>query len=94
MPLELALDFSALALYDVVLYCDDSGSMAFEVQVLWRWEGGRVFEVRVWWWGEGEGDTQRLERGRGGAIEEAEGQGAQQPDFVRAQTPGRSLWFV
>jgi len=31
MPLELALDFTALALYDIVLYADDSGSMAFEV---------------------------------------------------------------
>ncbi|KIZ02628.1 hypothetical protein MNEG_5332 [Monoraphidium neglectum] len=30
MPVELALDFAALALYDIVLYADDSGSMAFE----------------------------------------------------------------
>lgn len=35
MPVELALDFAALALYDVVLYCDDSGSMAFEVRHLY-----------------------------------------------------------
>ncbi|WVF65966.1 hypothetical protein IAT40_000704 [Kwoniella sp. CBS 6097] len=30
MPLELASDLVKLALFDVVLYCDDSGSMAFE----------------------------------------------------------------
>jgi len=30
MPLELALDLAALALYDVVIVADDSGSMAFE----------------------------------------------------------------
>lgn len=27
MPKELALDLVSLALYDTVLYCDDSGSM-------------------------------------------------------------------
>lgn len=27
---QITLDLVALALYDVVLYCDDSGSMAFE----------------------------------------------------------------
>jgi hypothetical protein len=27
MPVELAVDLSALALYDVVIYADDSGSM-------------------------------------------------------------------
>jgi hypothetical protein len=31
MPVELALDFAGLALYDIVLLADDSGSMAFEV---------------------------------------------------------------
>jgi hypothetical protein len=31
MPVELALDFAGLALYDIVIYADDSGSMAFEV---------------------------------------------------------------
>jgi hypothetical protein len=30
LPKEITLDLVALALYDVVLYCDDSGSMAFE----------------------------------------------------------------
>ncbi|WVQ93606.1 hypothetical protein IAU59_000681 [Kwoniella sp. CBS 9459] len=30
MPLELASDLVKLALFDVILYCDDSGSMAFE----------------------------------------------------------------
>lgn len=30
MPKELAYDLASLALYDVVLYCDDSGSMIFE----------------------------------------------------------------
>jgi hypothetical protein len=30
ISLELAYDLAILALYDVVLYCDDSGSMAFE----------------------------------------------------------------
>lgn len=28
--LQITLDLVALALYDIVLYCDDSGSMAFE----------------------------------------------------------------
>lgn len=27
MPVELAVDLSALALYDIVIYADDSGSM-------------------------------------------------------------------
>lgn len=27
IPLEIATDLAALALYDIVLYCDDSGSM-------------------------------------------------------------------
>ncbi|OCF40751.1 hypothetical protein I317_05446 [Kwoniella heveanensis CBS 569] len=30
MPLELASDLVKLSLFDIVLYCDDSGSMAFE----------------------------------------------------------------
>lgn len=30
MPRELAYDLAALALYDIVIYCDDSGSMVFE----------------------------------------------------------------
>jgi len=30
MPKELALDLASLALYDIVLFVDDSGSMAFE----------------------------------------------------------------
>lgn len=30
MPLELASDLVKLSLFDVVLYIDDSGSMAFE----------------------------------------------------------------
>ena len=34
MPMELALDFCALVLYDVIMYCDVSGSMAFEVRGL------------------------------------------------------------
>lgn len=27
IPMEIATDLAALALYDIVLYCDDSGSM-------------------------------------------------------------------
>jgi hypothetical protein len=30
MPKELAIDLASLALYDIVLFVDDSGSMAFE----------------------------------------------------------------
>lgn len=30
IPKEMAYDLSSLALYDIALYCDDSGSMAFE----------------------------------------------------------------
>ena len=30
MPMELAYSLATLALYDVIIYCDDSGSMAFE----------------------------------------------------------------
>ena len=30
LPREMAYDLAAIALYDVVLYVDDSGSMAFE----------------------------------------------------------------
>lgn len=41
MPTELALDLAALALYDVVLLADDSGSLAFE-------EGGeRVEDLKL-----------------------------------------------
>jgi len=41
MPLELATDMVTLAMYDVVIFCDDSGSMAFE-------EGGeRVNDLKV-----------------------------------------------
>jgi len=37
MPKELASDLVKLALFDVILYVDDSGSMAFE-------EGGERIE--------------------------------------------------
>ena len=30
MPKELAIDLASLALYDIVMFADDSGSMAFE----------------------------------------------------------------
>eukprot|EP00208_Stichococcus_sp_RCC1054_P008332 CAMPEP_0206152440 /NCGR_PEP_ID=MMETSP1473-20131121/39327_1 /ASSEMBLY_ACC=CAM_ASM_001109 /TAXON_ID=1461547 /ORGANISM="Stichococcus sp, Strain RCC1054" /LENGTH=348 /DNA_ID=CAMNT_0053549999 /DNA_START=127 /DNA_END=1173 /DNA_ORIENTATION=- len=30
LPVELCLDLAGLALYDVVIYCDDSGSMKFQ----------------------------------------------------------------
>lgn len=41
MPLELATEMVTLALYDIVIFCDDSGSMAFE-------EGGeRVNDLKV-----------------------------------------------
>ncbi len=41
MPMELAIDLAALALYDIVIYADDSGSMAFE-------EGGdRVNDLKL-----------------------------------------------
>ncbi|GAA5907461.1 hypothetical protein JCM5296_006914 [Sporobolomyces johnsonii] len=41
MPLEIAMDLAKLALFDVVLYCDDSGSMAFE-------EGGsRIDDLKL-----------------------------------------------
>jgi hypothetical protein len=32
IPREIAVDIVRLALYDVVIYIDDSGSMAFEEQ--------------------------------------------------------------
>ena len=39
--MELAIDLAALALYDIVIYADDSGSMAFE-------EGGeRVNDLKL-----------------------------------------------
>ncbi|GAA5926231.1 hypothetical protein JCM1841_001163 [Sporobolomyces salmonicolor] len=41
MPLEITMDLAKLALFDVVLYCDDSGSMAFE-------EGGsRIDDLKL-----------------------------------------------
>lgn len=41
IPLEIAMDLCKLSLFDVILYCDDSGSMAFE-------EGGsRIGGFRV-----------------------------------------------
>lgn len=41
MPLELAYDLSTLALYDIVIYADDSGSMIFE-------EGGeRIADLKL-----------------------------------------------
>lgn len=41
MPLELAYDLSTLALYDIVIYADDSGSMIFE-------EGGeRIQDLKL-----------------------------------------------
>lgn len=41
MPLELAHDLATLALYDIVIFADDSGSMVFE-------EGGeRINDLKV-----------------------------------------------
>ena len=41
MPLELATDLASLALYDVIIYADDSGSMIFE-------EGGdRINDLKL-----------------------------------------------
>lgn len=41
MPMELAIDLASLALYDIVIYADDSGSMAFE-------EGGdRINDLKL-----------------------------------------------
>lgn len=41
MPKELATDLASLALYDIVLFADDSGSMIFE-------EGGeRVQDLKL-----------------------------------------------
>lgn len=41
LSMELVVDFAALALYDVVIFCDDSGSMAFE-------EGGeRIDDLKM-----------------------------------------------
>lgn len=34
IPMEIATDLAALALYDIVLYCDDSGSMRYVQYVL------------------------------------------------------------
>ncbi len=42
MPKELAGDLVKLSLFDVILYVDDSGSMAFE-------EGGeRIDDLKLW----------------------------------------------
>eukprot|EP00891_Asterochloris_glomerata_P001236 jgi/Astpho2/1236/Aster-07086 len=41
MPRELAYDLAALALYDIVIYCDDSGSMIFEEN------GERINDLRL-----------------------------------------------
>lgn len=41
IPFEIAVDLSRLALYDIILYIDDSGSMKFE-------EGGtRIDDLKV-----------------------------------------------
>ncbi|GAA5930985.1 uncharacterized protein JCM15063_002513 [Sporobolomyces koalae] len=41
MPLEIGMDLAKLALFDTILYCDDSGSMAFE-------EGGsRIDDLKL-----------------------------------------------
>lgn len=41
MPLELAHDLATLALYDIVIFADDSGSMIFE-------EGGeRINDLKL-----------------------------------------------
>lgn len=41
MPMELAYSMASLALYDIIIYCDDSGSMAFE-------EGGeRINDLKL-----------------------------------------------
>ncbi|KAL8293601.1 hypothetical protein RQP46_000302 [Phenoliferia psychrophenolica] len=41
MPLEIAMDLCKLALFDIILYCDDSGSMTFE-------EGGtRIDDLKL-----------------------------------------------
>ena len=41
MPVELAIDLAGLALYDVVIYADDSGSMAFEE------DGSRIDDLKL-----------------------------------------------
>ena len=40
MPKEIASDLARLALFDIILYVDDSGSMAFE-------QGGERIDVRI-----------------------------------------------
>lgn len=41
LSMEMVVDFAALSLYDVVIFCDDSGSMAFE-------EGGdRIDDLKL-----------------------------------------------
>ncbi|GAA6059115.1 hypothetical protein JCM10212_003862 [Sporobolomyces blumeae] len=41
MPLEIGMDLAKLALFDVILYCDDSGSMQFEEQ------GSRIDDLKL-----------------------------------------------
>ncbi|BGP20004.1 hypothetical protein JCM10213v2_008137 [Rhodosporidiobolus nylandii] len=41
LPLEIAMDLARLALFDTVLYLDDSASMAFP-----EWQGARLDELR------------------------------------------------
>ena len=41
MPVELAHDLATLALYDIVIFADDSGSMIFEEQ------GERINDLKV-----------------------------------------------
>ena len=41
MPLELAHDLATLAVYDVVIFADDSGSMIFEEN------GERINDLKV-----------------------------------------------
>jgi hypothetical protein len=43
LPKELALDLASLALYDIVMFVDDSGSMAFEEN------GERIDDLKVGW---------------------------------------------
>lgn len=40
MPKEIASDLARLALFDIILYVDDSGSMAFE-------QGGERIDVSL-----------------------------------------------
>ncbi|GAA5985640.1 hypothetical protein JCM11641_001458 [Rhodosporidiobolus odoratus] len=42
LPLEIAMDFARLALFDCILYLDDSASMAFK-----QWQGARLDELKM-----------------------------------------------